>query len=107
MDIQYLLGTNNRLTLSHMDKSYICLEETNQLINEFSFGYIMNTYLSINKAFKEPVKICMKTKFATTTQSHISKRLLKPDKRVLALTMFVENRKKNKENVQSVELCNI
>ena len=36
MDIQSLLRTNHRLPLSHMAKSYICLEETNQSINEFS-----------------------------------------------------------------------
>ena len=36
MDMQSLLGTNHRLPLSHMAKSYICLEETNQSINEFS-----------------------------------------------------------------------
>ena len=29
IDIKYLLGTNHRLPLLHMDKSYICLEETN------------------------------------------------------------------------------
>ena len=49
----------------------------------------------------------MKNTFSTKTQSHISKILLKPDARVLALVMFSENRKKCKENVQSVEMCNI
>ena len=67
----------------------------------------MNPNFSIKKYFKEQVKICMKNTFATTTQSRISKILLKPDTRVLALVMFHENRKKCKENVQSVELCNI
>ena len=37
-DIQYLLGTNHRLHLSNMDKSFIWIEETNQRINEFSIG---------------------------------------------------------------------
>ena len=58
----------------------------------------MNKNLSINKAFKEQAKICLKTTFSTTTLSHISKILLKPDTRVLALVMFHENRKKCKEN---------
>ena len=107
MDIQSRLGNYHRLPLSHMAKSYIWLEETNQRINEFSIGYMMNPNLSINKAFKEQVKIYMKTTFATTTQSHISKILLKPDTRVLALVMLYDTRKKCKENIQSVELCNI
>ena len=107
MDIQYLLGTNHRLYLSHMAKSYIWLEETNQRINEFSIGYIMNPNFIMNKAFREQVKVCMKAKFSTSTMTNISKILLEPNTRVLALVMFFEKRKKRKENVQSVELCNI
>ena len=107
MDIQYLLGNNHRLPLSHISRIYIWLEEKNQRINEFSIGYMMNPNLSINKAFRDQVKVCLKNTFSTPTPSHISKILLKPDTRVLALVMFFENGKKCKENVQSVELCNI
>ena len=67
MDIQYLLGTNNCLPLSHKDKGYIWLEETNQRINDFSIGYIMNPNLSIKKTFKEQVKVYLKTTFYTST----------------------------------------
>ena len=89
-----MLGTNNRLPLSHMAKSYIWLEETNQRINEFSIGYMMNPNLSMNKVFREQVKLCMKATFSTSTMTHISKILLKPNTRVLSLVMFFENRKK-------------
>ena len=34
--IQSLLGTNDSLPLSHMDKSYIWFEEKNQRVNELS-----------------------------------------------------------------------
>ena len=37
MHVQSILGNNHRLPLSHMDKSYICLEETNQRML-FAFG---------------------------------------------------------------------
>ena len=107
MDIQYLLGTNHHLPLSRMYKSYIWIEETNQCINEFYIGYIINTNLIINKAFKEQVKICMRTTFSTTTQQHISKILLKPNTRVLSSVMFYDTRNKSKGNFQSVGLCNI
>ena len=90
-----------------MAKSYICLEVKNQSINEFSIGYMMNPNLSINKYFKEQVKICMKNTFGTTTQQHISTILFKPNTRVLALVMFYDTRKKIKEIFQIVELCNI
>ena len=106
MDIKSLLGTNHFLPLSHMAKSCIWLEETNQRINEFSIGYMMNPNLNMNKAFREQVKVCMKTTFSTSTMTHISKIILKQNIRLLALVMFFE-KKKLKENVQSVDLCNI
>ena len=82
MCIQYLLGTNHHLTISRMAKSYIWLEETNQRINQFSIGYMMNPNLSINKAFKYQLKICMETTFGAMTQQHISKILSKTNTRV-------------------------
>ena len=107
MDIQSLLGTNHCLTLLHMARSYIWLEEKNQRINEFSIGYMMNTNLNMNRVFREQVKVCMKNKFPTSTMTHISKILLKPNTRVIVLVMFFDNRKKSKETFQSVELYNI
>ena len=92
MDIQSLVGTNNCLPLSRMAKSYIWIEVANQRINEFTIGYMMNPNLSIKKAIKEQVKICMKNTFSTTTQQHISKILLKPNTRVLALVIFYDTR---------------
>ena len=47
MHIQSFLGNNHLLPLSHMAKSYIWLEETNQLMNELSIGYMMNPDLSL------------------------------------------------------------
>ena len=58
IDIQSLLGTNHRLPLSHMAKSFIFLEEKNQRINEFSIRYMMNPNLHKNKAFKDQVRVC-------------------------------------------------
>ena len=50
--MQYLLGNNHHMPLSHMAKSYIWLEEKNQRINEFSIRYMMNPNLHKNKAFR-------------------------------------------------------
>ena len=88
MGIQSLLGTNHLLPLSHMAKSYIWIEETNQRINEFSIRYMINPNFSIKKSFREQVKVCLKTTFSTSTMTHISKILLKLDTRVLELVFF-------------------
>ena len=53
---------------------------------------MINPTFDINKAFKEPVTKCMKTKFRTITQPHISKTLAKNNIRELALLMFNESR---------------
>ena len=67
----------------------------------------MNPNLNLNKVFREQVKVCMITTFSTSTMTQISRILLKPNTRFLALVMFFDNRKKCKENIKSVELCNI
>ena len=76
-----------------MAKSYIWLEETNQRINEFSIGYMMNPNLHKNKDFRYQVKVCLKKIFGPYTNAHISKILLKDNTRVLKLVMLYENRK--------------
>ena len=93
MDIKSMLGTNHCLTLSRTAKSYIWLEEKNQRINELSIGYMMNPNLSMNKVFREQVTLCMKTTFSLSTMTHNSKKVLKPNTRVLALVVFFNHRK--------------
>ena len=67
----------------------------------------MDPNFNTNKAFREQLKVCLKNTFGTSTMAYISKILLKENKKVLELVMFYDNRKRYKENVQSVELCNI
>ena len=74
-------------------------------MNEFSIGYMMNPNLSINKAFKEQVKICIKNTFGTMTQQHISKILSKINTIVLALVMFYDTRKKQSKQMFKVLSC--
>ena len=94
LDIKYLLGTNHCMPLSHMAKSYIWLEETNQNINELSIGYMMNPNFPKNKFFREQVKLYLKNTFVPSTNTLISKILLKDNTRVLALVMLYDNREK-------------
>ena len=94
LDLQSMLGTNCRMPLLHMSKSYIWLEETNQRINEFSVGYMMNPTLNRNIAFKDQVRVRLKQIFGPDTNSHISKTLQKLNTRVLALIIFYESGEK-------------
>ena len=78
------------MTLLLMSKIYIWMEETNQRINEFSFGYMFNPTLYENKAFKYQVKACFKNTFGKDTNSHINSILQKQNTRVLALVVLNE-----------------
>ena len=72
-----MVGADCHMPLLHMSKSYIWLEETNQRINEFSIGYMMNPILYKNRDFKDQVKVCFKHTFGPDTTSHINKILQK------------------------------
>ena len=89
--MQSMLGNNCLRPLLHKSKSYIWLEETNQHINEFSIGYMMNPTLNRDRAFKDQVKVCFKNTFGPDTNYHIAKTLAKNNTRVLALVIFYES----------------
>ena len=77
LDMESMLVANCRMPLLHMSRRYICIEETNQIIDEFSFGYMMNPTLYKNKAFKKQVKACFRNTFGPDTTSHINRILMK------------------------------
>ena len=77
LDMESMLVANFCMPLLHMSKTYIWMEETNQRINDFSFGYMMNPNLYKSKAFKEQVKACFRNTFGPDTNSHINTILMK------------------------------
>ena len=66
---------------------------------------MLNPNLSIDKAFKEKVKICMKTTFSAMTQKHTSKILSKTNTGVLALVIFYETRQKKTKKFLKLLSC--
>ena len=66
------------------------IEETNQRINEFSFAYMLNTHLNMNKAFKDQVKFFLNNTFGADTNKKINKTLMNQYTRVLTLVVFYE-----------------
>ena len=60
MPMQSLLGANHHLTLCHMAKSFVRLDETKERINRFFIGYMIIPTLNINKLLKERVNKCIK-----------------------------------------------
>ena len=77
LDMDSVLVANWCMPLLHMSKTYIWIEETNQLINDFSFGYMINPTLYKNKALKEQVEACFRNTFGKDTNSHINTTLMR------------------------------
>ena len=59
-------------------------------MNEFSFAYICNPHLHINKMFTDQVKICLSRTFGDDTVKQINIILKKRYTRVIALIMIYE-----------------
>ena len=62
-----LLGDNHPLSLLHMARRFIWINETKKLINEFEIGYMVNPILCVNKSFRDQVEKCMNTIFGELT----------------------------------------
>ena len=90
LSMDSVLGANFRMPLLHMSNRKIRIKETNQRINEVSFGYTFNSSLHTIEVFKEQVKACLKPAFGADTNKHVNKTLLKQDTIVLALVVFYE-----------------
>ena len=52
LSMESMLGSNCCMPLVHMSNRKKWIEETNQRINEFSFAYMLNPVLHINKVLK-------------------------------------------------------
>ena len=60
MPMLSFLRENHHLPLFHMAKRFIWINETKQLINEFTIGYMVNPGLNVNKDFREQVEnVCL------------------------------------------------
>ena len=68
MPILPLLGDIHRLSLLYMAKSFICIEETKERIDEFEIGYMINPNLHVNKDFIDQVDKCMNSTFGALAQ---------------------------------------
>ena len=61
--------------------------------SQFQVGYVSNTGLNVNRAFKEKNDIIMAITLESITMVLISKVLIKQKTRVISLLVFYENRK--------------
>ena len=98
--MESVLGENFRIPLILMSNRKIWIAEKNQRIIEFSFAYMLNPHLIMNKDFKDQVKTCLSNTFGADTNKHINRYT-----RVLALVVFYELGNINPRKMFKVMSC--
>ena len=54
-----LVGVNNRQPILHIPKIMVQFYYTDESINQFVIGYMINTSLNCNKVLREKVEKCL------------------------------------------------
>ena len=72
ISMESVLGSNCRIPLLNMSKRNVYIEIANERINEFSFAYMCNPHLQMNRMFTEQVKICLSSTFGSDTVKQIN-----------------------------------
>ena len=83
-----LLAANHRLPLFNIADFFIWINETKQLINEFTIGYIINPGLNVNKSLRDQVENFNYTTFCEIKQPFIKATIANKNTGVLAFISF-------------------
>ena len=78
---------------------------TDESINPFAIGYMINTSLNCNKVFREKVKKCLSVSFHKKTMETIKDFLRKKNICVMALIIFYDNNGEKTEKMYEVLSC--
>ena len=89
-----LLGVNHSQPLLHISKIFVYIYTTDERINPFAIGYIINLTLHVNKVFIEQVEKFLRATFHQNTMEGIKNIMRKKDTYVIALIFFYESKTK-------------
>ena len=86
-----ILGVNNRQPILHMSKIMVHCYTTDETINLFAIGYMINPSLKFNNTFRTQVEILLSVSFSARTIKTIKYCLMKNNTCVMALILIYEN----------------
>ena len=89
--LMQLLGLNHHQHILNMSKIIVCCYSTDETINQFEIGYIINPSINYNKLFIVQFEKFSSLSFATRTMETIKDCLRKENTRVMALIIIYEN----------------
>ena len=100
-----IVGVNHCLRILHLFKILVHIYTTENTINQFSIGYMINPSIHFNKVFKTQVQKCLGCSFSIKTIKTIKKCLMKNNTFIMELIMIYENNGKHKKTVYRVLSC--
>ena len=86
-----IVGVNHCQHILHMSKIMVHCYTTDENINPFSIGYIINPSLKCDNVFKIQVEIFLSVLFSFRTIKNIKDFLMKNNTCVMVLLIFYEN----------------
>ena len=86
-----LVGVNNCQPILHMSKIMVHCYSTDETINQFAIGYMINPSLNCNKVFRVQFEKCLSVSFNSRTMETIIYCLKNKNTCVMALIMVYEN----------------
>ena len=86
-----LIGVNHHQPILHMSKIMVHFYSTDESINQFTIGYIINPYLNCNKVFREQVEKWLSFTFHDRAIKTIEEYMRKKNTCFMALIMFYDN----------------
>ena len=100
-----LVGLNSRQHILHMSKIMVHCYYTDETINQFSIGYMINPSLNCNKVFRVKVEKFWSSTFHSRTIETIRDYLKNNNTCVMALITIYENNGLNAKKVYIVLSC--
>ena len=100
-----LVGINIRQPILHKSKTMVHCYSTDEIINTFTIGHIINPSLNCNKEFREQVRKWLSVSFHENTMETIKDCLRNNNTCVMALIMFYENNGLKPKKVYRVLSC--
>ena len=86
-----LVGVNYCQPILHVSKIMVHCYYTDETIDKFAIGYMINPSLNRNKVFRVQVEKCLSISFDSMTMENIRYCLKNKNKCVMALIMNYEN----------------
>ena len=100
------LGVDHQLPILYLFKKMVHIYTPGKTMNQFAIGYMINTSLKFNNAFRTQVEKYLGVSFYIRTMKNIKNCLMKKNTSIMEIiTIYENNEEIPKQIVQIIKLC--